>query len=74
MMTDTEDARQYRVVRNNEDQYSIWLADRPVPDGWHDEGFTGAKRTCLDHIEAVWVDMRPRSVRLQMEQAAAQPG
>jgi len=59
-MTDT---REYRVVRNEEDQYSIWPVRRPLPLGWAEEGTIGDRLTCLDHIEAVWTDMRPRSLR-----------
>jgi MbtH protein len=51
------------VVRNDEEQYSIWLDGDPVPAGWHEEGFTGPKEDCLAHIERVWTDMRPRSLR-----------
>ncbi|MDA0638829.1 MbtH family NRPS accessory protein [Nonomuraea sp. MCN248] len=54
---------QYKVVVNDEEQYSIWFADRPVPEGWRESGFEGAKQSCLDHIEQVWTDMRPRSLR-----------
>ncbi|ETK37330.1 MbtH family NRPS accessory protein [Microbispora corallina] len=53
----------YRVVVNDEDQYSLWPADRPVPDGWRPEGFDGTREQCLGHIEEVWTDMRPRSLR-----------
>jgi len=53
----------YRVVRNDEEQYSIWDAGTAAPAGWHDAGFTGTKTDCLAHIERVWTDMRPRSVR-----------
>lgn len=51
------------VVVNDEDQYSIWPADRRLPAGWRAEGFRGPREECLDHIEQVWTDMRPRSVR-----------
>ncbi len=54
----------YKVVLNHEDQYSIWAADRPNPAGWRDEGFTGTKEECLAHIDKVWTDMRPRSLRI----------
>lgn len=57
----------YLVVRNDEDQYSVWAADSAIPAGWHDEGFAGTKDECLAHIEGVWTDMRPRSLRLAME-------
>jgi MbtH protein len=62
-MSDTN----YRVVRNDEDQYSIWAVDLAVPAGWHDEGHTGCKEDCLAHVDQVWTDMRPRSLRLAME-------
>jgi MbtH protein len=59
--------RRYTVVRNHEEQYSIWPEGRPVPDGWHPVGFAGPKEECLAHIEEVWTDMRPRSLRVAME-------
>ncbi|GAA3475281.1 MbtH family protein [Nonomuraea roseola] len=57
---------EYKVVVNDEEQYSIWFAGRPVPDGWREAGFAGGKQQCLDHIEQVWTDMRPRSLREAM--------
>jgi len=59
----------YKVVLNDEEQYSIWPADQTIPDGWHPDGHTGTRDECLAHIEQVWTDMRPRSLRLVMEQA-----
>lgn len=53
----------YDVVINEEEQYSIWLADRPPPGGWTAVGIRGSRQECLDHIEEVWTDMRPRSLR-----------
>ena len=53
----------FQVVVNEEDQYSIWFADRALPEGWTADGTTGTKQECLQHIEKVWTDMRPRSVR-----------
>ncbi|MBG0816416.1 MbtH family NRPS accessory protein [Planomonospora sp. ID82291] len=57
----------YKVVVNHEEQYSIWFADRPVPEGWREAGFSGEKQDCLDHIDRVWTDMRPRSLREAMD-------
>jgi len=65
-----EDTRTYRVVVNHEEQYSIWLADRELPGGWSDEGTTGPRSECLAHIDRVWTDMRPLSLRRRMEAAA----
>jgi MbtH protein len=67
----SEDTRTYSVVINEEEQYSIWLADRDVPAGWRAVGKTGSKADCLAYIEAVWTDMRPLSLRRWMEEEAA---
>jgi MbtH protein len=56
------------VVINEEEQYSIWRADRDVPDGWRAVGDSATKDACLDEIERVWTDMRPASVRRWMEE------
>ncbi|HEX6597440.1 MAG TPA: MbtH family NRPS accessory protein [Acidimicrobiales bacterium] len=53
----------YRVVVNHEEQYAIWPTDQTVPAGWREAGFSGDKEACLAHVEQVWTDMRPRSVR-----------
>jgi MbtH protein len=71
MKEQDEDTRSYRVVVNDEEQYSIWPADREVPAGWREVGVEGSRTACLDHIEKVWTDMRPLSLRRQM---ASQPG
>jgi MbtH protein len=57
------DGRRYLVVVNDEEQYSIWFADQDLPAGWAAEGTAGDRATCLEHIERIWTDMRPRSVR-----------
>ncbi|MGW2047294.1 MbtH family protein [Streptomyces sp. NPDC001858] len=53
----------YAVVVNDEEQYSIWPAALSLPAGWRAEGTRGPKQRCLDRIEEVWTDMRPKSVR-----------
>ncbi|MEU3265833.1 MULTISPECIES: MbtH family protein [Streptomyces] len=60
-MDETRDV--FDVVVNLEGQYSIWLAGRPIPEGWSAVGFSGAKADCLSRIEELWTDMRPRSLR-----------
>jgi MbtH protein len=67
MSSDDEDKRQYKVVVNHEEQYSIWFADREAPAGWREVGKSGSKAECLAHIKEVWTDMRPLSLRKQME-------
>lgn len=51
------------VVVNDEEQFSIWPADREVPPGWREAGKQGSKAECLAYIEEVWTDMRPLSLR-----------
>ena len=55
--------REYKVVMNDEEQYSIWPADKNIPLGWHDAQKSGTKAECLNYIQQVWVDMRPLSLR-----------
>lgn len=61
----------YTVVVNHEEQYSIWAADQEIPLGWREAGKTGTKTECLEYIDEVWTDMRPLSLRRQMEGASA---
>jgi MbtH protein len=70
-MSDTQaDERDYLVVRNDEEQYSIWWAERGLPAGWYAEGTEGTKDQCLARIAELWTDMRPLSLRRRMEAAA----
>ncbi len=62
-----EDTTIYKVVVNHEEQYSIWFADREAPAGWNEVGKRGPKSDCLAYIKEVWTDMRPLSLRKQME-------
>ena len=68
-MDDDDDTQTYLVVLNDEEQYSIWPADRDIPPGWRAEGFTGTEDECLAYIDQTWTDMRPLSLRRAMEQA-----
>ena len=72
MYDEQVDERTYRVVLNDEEQYSIWLADRELPWGWRAEGVQGTREECLAHIGTVWTDMRPLSLRRQMAQQVDQ--
>jgi len=64
------DAEIYDVVLNDEEQYSIWRVGDDLPAGWRAEGFRGPKDECLAHIDVVWTDMRPLSLRRAMDEAA----
>lgn len=58
----------YQVVRNGEDQYSIWPAGRELPRGWNAVAFSGSKDECLAYIRDAWTDMRPLSLRREMDE------
>jgi MbtH protein len=67
-----EDLRRYRVVVNHEEQYSIWPLEKDIPAGWNDTGKSGTKQECLDYVNEVWTDMRPLSLRKEMESSPDQ--
>ena len=67
----SQDNTVYRVVVNHEEQYSIWPETSSIPLGWSDAGKIGSRSECLHHIKEVWTDMRPLSLRCQMEQMAS---
>lgn len=64
-----DDAR-YQVLVNDEDQYSLWLANHDVPAGWRSVGVSGSKQECMDYVDQTWTDMRPRSLRERMDSLA----
>lgn len=53
----------YEVVINQEGQYSIWPANKIVPNGWSTVGTPDTKEACLAFISEMWTDMRPISLR-----------
>lgn len=67
-MSDDDDTTEYRVVVNHEEQYSIWPVDEDLPAGWRADGVSGSKEQCLAHIDQVWSDMRPLSLRLFLQE------
>ena len=64
----------YKVVVNQEEQYSIWPAHRENALGWTDASKTGSKQECLGYIQEIWTDMRPLSLRRKMEEAERSSG
>jgi MbtH protein len=58
---------EYLVLVNHEGQHSLWPTFRDIPVGWHAAGPRGARKECLDGIDANWKDMRPASLVRAME-------
>ena len=61
-----DDGLEYVVLVNEEGQHSLWPAFREVPVGWEMVGATGQRQQCLDWIEAVGTDLRPKSLVTKM--------
>ena len=54
------------VLVNQEGQYSLWPATRPVPLGWRPAACRGTRDECIRYVDAVWVDTRPESLRADL--------
>ncbi|MEV7548729.1 MbtH family protein [Amycolatopsis sp. NPDC089917] len=65
---DNEDGR-FVVLVNEENQHSLWPAWAEVPDGWTVTKAESSRQECLDHIEASWTDLRPKSLIEAMAEA-----
>ncbi|ESU49207.1 MbtH family NRPS accessory protein [Streptomyces filamentosus] len=61
-MSDDE-AGEFRIVRNGEEQYSVWPAGQDLPAGWFEVGQRGTRADCLARVGRSWTDMRPASLR-----------
>ena len=65
MSSDSEEI--YICLVNEEEQYSLWFAWKEIPLGWKRVGPQGAKEGVLQYVREMWTDMRPKSLREQME-------
>lgn len=54
---------EFTVVINDQEQYSLWPAYRPVPAGWREVQVRGDKAHCLAYISETWTDLRPKRLR-----------
>jgi MbtH protein len=57
-----DESGKYLVLKNEEDQYSLWPAYITVPVGWRVAHQTDSRQACLEYINQNWTDMRPRSL------------
>lgn len=67
MNNKTEDIEMHQVLVNDEEQYSLWPADKKIPLGWKHSFGPADKEACLTYVREVWVDMRPKSLREKMD-------
>jgi MbtH protein len=66
MADEQDDKRAYIVLTNAEGQYSLWLKEKSVPAGWQYADKEGSKSDCVAHVDSIWTDMRPISLRQKM--------
>lgn len=55
------------VVINHECQYSAWPSKRELPSDWKSVGLSCSFEACLRHVNRLWTDMRPLSIRDHVE-------
>ncbi|MFJ3217589.1 MbtH family protein [Kitasatospora sp. NPDC086801] len=53
----------HTVVVNEQQQYSLWPADRQPPLGWAALGRPASEEECLAYIAEHWTDLRPLAAR-----------
>ena len=51
------------VLRNEDEQYSLWPSEKEIPDGWTEVMPPSTKAACLAFVEENWTDMRPKRLR-----------
>lgn len=59
---DDQDAN-FLVLRNGDDQYSLWPQFVPVPNGWSTVHGPDSRQDCLDFVNENWTSMLPNRVR-----------
>ncbi|MFD3794958.1 MbtH family protein [Streptomyces californicus] len=59
----------FLVLRNDEDQRSLWPHNFSLPTGWRITHGPDSRPACLDHIEQTWTDIRPRSLATALDAA-----
>jgi MbtH protein len=52
----------FRVLVNDEGQYSLWPEFLAIPSGWQSVYGPESRKLCLDYVNESWTDMRPKSL------------
>lgn len=58
---DDPDGR-FVVLRNEENQHSLWPTFAEVPQGWSVVLPDSTRQECLEYVESHWTDLRPASL------------
>ncbi|MBT2365776.1 amino acid adenylation domain-containing protein [Streptomyces sp. ISL-10] len=62
------------VLRNDEEQYAIWPADRRIPARWRRIGGPASAAWCESVVDRLWTDMRPASARAERQHPGSGSG
>ncbi|MDO9025801.1 MAG: MbtH family NRPS accessory protein [Zwartia sp.] len=62
----TIDGDLFKVIKNDEGQYSLWPEKKSTPAGWIETGFSGSKTEATEYVDREWTDMRPLSLQKAM--------
>lgn len=54
---------EYIVLKNDEEQHSLWPSFKEIPEGWHQVGPTGSWDECTAYVDENWTDITPLSAR-----------
>ncbi len=60
------DGEVFRVIRNAEEQCSLWPAGQLIPAGWSSVHGPASREDCTQWVDTHWQDLRPRSLRDRM--------
>ncbi len=55
------DGERFIVLTNHKNEFSLWPAEKIIPNGWENVGFTGSKDECKSYIDQHWLSMMPIS-------------
>ena len=69
---DDDDAT-FLVLRNAEEQHSLWPSFLAIPDGWDVDLPESTRSEALGYIERAWPDILPLSVRKRLGRTEAHP-
>ena len=53
----------YKVLINEEGQYSMWPSFLAIPKGWSVAFGEDSRKSCLDYINEKWTNLQPNSIK-----------
>jgi MbtH protein len=60
----------FSVLVNDEGQHCLWPDFAEIPAGWTVAHGPAGRDSCLEYVEAHWIDLRPRSLAAHLGTSA----